>query len=42
MVTGDEDINTVNEAQKLGVNGYIHKPLILDELEKVVLKELEI
>ena len=42
MVTGDEDINTVNEAQKLGVNGYIHKPLILDELEKEVLKELEI
>jgi len=40
MVTGVEDEETVEEAKKLSVLGYIHKPLILDELEKVVLKEL--
>lgn len=40
MVTGVEDEETVAEANSLGVLGYIHKPLILEELEKVVLKEL--
>ena len=40
MVTGVEDEETVNEAHALGIKGYIHKPLVLDELEKVVLKEL--
>ena len=41
MVTGVEEEGTVNEARNLGVIGYVHKPLILDELEKVVLKELK-
>ena len=40
MVTGVEEEETINAAQKLGVSGYIHKPLILEELEKIVLKEL--
>lgn len=40
MVTGVEDEATVGEAQTLGAAGYIHKPLILDELEKIVLREL--
>jgi DNA-binding response OmpR family regulator len=40
MVTGVEEEETVGEANKLGVIGYIHKPLVLDELEKIVLAEL--
>ena len=40
MVTGVEEEEIVNEAHSLGIRGYIHKPLVLDELEKVVLKEL--
>ena len=41
MVTGIEDEETVKITESLGVSGYIHKPLILDELEKIVLKELQ-
>ena len=41
MVTGVKEENTIQEAERLGVTGYIHKPLILDELEKIVLKELK-
>ena len=41
MVTGREDEDTVKETESLGITGYIHKPLILDELEKVVLRELQ-
>ena len=40
MVTGVEEEETINAAKTLGVTGYIHKPLILEELEKIVLKEL--
>ncbi len=40
MVTGVEDEDTINEAKSLGVVNYIHKPLVLDELEKVVMAEL--
>jgi len=40
MVTGVEEEETISEAKKLGVVGYIHKPLVLEELEKIVLKEL--
>ena len=40
MVTGVENGEAVKEAHDLGITGYIHKPLILEELEKVVLKEL--
>ena len=41
MVTGVEDEAIVNEANSWGVRGYIHKPLVLEELEKIVLAELE-
>ena len=41
MVTGVEEEETINEAKKHGVLGYIHKPLVLEDLEKIVLKELQ-
>ncbi len=41
MVTGVEDESTIKEAEGLGIVGFIHKPLILDELEKIVLRELQ-
>jgi len=41
MVSGIEDETTVKETETLGITGFIHKPLILDELEKIVLKELK-
>jgi DNA-binding response OmpR family regulator len=41
MVSGVEEEEVIKEAYKLGVVGYIHKPLVLDELEKIVLKELK-
>ena len=41
MVTGVEDEEVINEANSWGVRGYIHKPLILDELERIVLAELK-
>ena len=41
MVTGVENGETIKEVQDLGVTAYIHKPLVLDELEKVVLAELK-
>jgi AmiR/NasT family two-component response regulator len=40
MVTGAEDPKIINEANRLGVRGYVHKPLVLEELEKIVLAEL--
>jgi len=39
MVTGIEDKEAMDRAKELGAKGYIHKPLILEELEQVVLKE---
>ena len=44
MVTGkkpDEE-QTFDKCRQLGALGYIHKPLQLDELERVVLKELSL
>jgi len=41
MVTGVEDETVINEAETLGIQGYIHKPLVLEELEKVVLQQLQ-
>lgn len=41
MVTGVEDEQVIGEAKKLGVKDYIHKPLVLEELEKIVLAELK-
>jgi DNA-binding response OmpR family regulator len=40
MVSGVEDEDIIKEANKLGVVGYIHKPLVLDELEKIVMAQL--
>ncbi|MDE2028652.1 MAG: response regulator [Candidatus Omnitrophica bacterium] len=40
MVSGVEDEETIKEANTLGVLGYIHKPFILEELEKIVLAQL--
>lgn len=37
-VIGDE--KAMNEANSLGVSGFLHKPLILQELEKIVLEQL--
>ena len=41
MVTGVEEEETIKEASALGVVSYIHKPLILEELEKVVLAQIQ-
>ena len=41
MVTGVEDGMIINEANCWGVRGYIHKPLILEELKKIVMEELK-
>ncbi|MDD3375299.1 MAG: response regulator [Candidatus Omnitrophica bacterium] len=40
MVTGVEDQDVIDETKSLGVVNYVHKPLALDELEQIVLKEL--
>lgn len=40
MVSGVEDEEIVSEAKALGVVNFVHKPLILEELEKIVLTEL--
>jgi len=42
MVTGrkPEEENAFEKCRQLGVSDYIHKPLKMDELESVVLKEL--
>lgn len=43
MVTGQEpqDDGSFNKCKDLGALDYIHKPLKLEELEKVVLRELK-
>jgi len=41
MVSGVEDDTVIDEARALGILGFIHKPLVLDELERIVLKELQ-
>lgn len=41
MVTGVEEEETIKEANTLGVLTYIHKPLILEELEKIVLAQCQ-
>lgn len=40
MVSGIEDDEVVNECKLLGVSDFIHKPLVLEELQQVVMKEL--
>lgn len=41
MVSGIEDEKVIAEASQYGVRDFIHKPLVLEELEKVVLAELK-
>lgn len=38
MITGRDDEEAKRRTAELGARGYIHKPLELDELEKVVMK----
>ena len=40
MVTGMDDVERINTAKKLGADGYITKPLILDELIKAVMESV--
>ena len=40
MVSGVEDEDTINETKSFGIVGYIHKPFILEELEKLVLSQM--
>ncbi|MFC1594293.1 response regulator [Candidatus Omnitrophota bacterium] len=40
MVTGVDEEESMQRAKKLGALNYVHKPLVLDELEEVVLREL--
>ncbi len=40
MVTGVEERGAIERARSLGALAYIHKPLVLEELEAIVLKEL--
>jgi DNA-binding response OmpR family regulator len=40
MVTGAEEESVISEANNWDIRGYIHKPLILEELEQIVMKEL--
>lgn len=40
MVSGVKNKETIKEANALGVIAYIHKPFILDDLEKIVLTQL--
>ncbi len=42
MVSGIEEEHAVQETTGLGALGFIHKPLILEELEKVVLREFSV
>jgi two-component system response regulator (stage 0 sporulation protein F) len=42
MVSGVEAQETIDEAKSLGVIGYIHKPFILEELEKIVLAQFTV
>ncbi|MDP2939987.1 MAG: response regulator [Candidatus Omnitrophota bacterium] len=41
MVSGVEEKESMERAKSLGAIGYIHKPLVLEELEKIVLKEIK-
>ncbi|HBR15560.1 MAG TPA: two-component system response regulator [Candidatus Omnitrophica bacterium] len=41
MVTGVDDQDIINEANSWGIRGYVHKPLVLEELEKIVMAELK-
>jgi len=38
MVTGIQEEETMKRAKELGAVDYVHKPLVLDELERIVMK----
>lgn len=38
MVTGRDDDEAKQETKRLGAYGFIHKPIELDEVEKIVMK----
>ena len=40
MVSGETDPDVINEANKCGVRSFIHKPLILEDLGRAVIEEL--
>lgn len=40
MITGGEDEEVTHQAKALGVVDFVHKPLNLTELEKIVMREL--
>jgi CheY-like chemotaxis protein len=40
MVTGKKPEESLQQCRQFGILGYIQKPLILDELERIVLTEL--
>lgn len=40
LVSGIEESEETNEARALGVVDFVHKPLDLSELEKIVMREL--
>jgi len=42
MVSGIEEEQSIQETKVLGALGFIHKPLILEELEKIVLREFAV
>lgn len=42
MVSGLEEENVIQETTVLGALGFIHKPLILEELEKIVMREFAV
>lgn len=41
MISGMEDEQTVNECKELGAINFIHKPLVIEELQDIVLAELK-
>lgn len=42
MVTGVEEEEIINETNSWGIRGYVHKPLVLEELEHIVMSELNL
>ncbi len=41
MVSGVNDVESIKKAERLGALGFIHKPLVLQELEQIVLREIK-
>ena len=41
MITGVDDKETIEQSQKLGADDYITKPLVLEELESIVMGKIK-